>query len=99
MASYRVCFLNEIPRNERLFRCCQRTIVIRAARSRERAVKAAKLRFARQEGIRDWKLHAAKIEVELINHDRDQQHDRVQPKAEPQRAGPPPGGHSSRRRK
>jgi hypothetical protein len=30
MTSYRVCFFNEIPRNDRLFKCCQRSIVIRA---------------------------------------------------------------------
>jgi hypothetical protein len=23
MPSYRVCFINEIPRNDKLFRCCQ----------------------------------------------------------------------------
>jgi hypothetical protein len=66
MTSYRVCFLNEIARNERLFRCCQRSIVIRAARSPERAVEAAKKRFARLEGIRDWKIHASLVEVEPI---------------------------------
>ena len=59
MPSYRVCFINEIPRNDKLFRCCQRSIVIRSARSPERAVEAAKKRFARLEGIRDWKIHAA----------------------------------------
>jgi CBS domain-containing protein len=51
MPSYRVCFFNEIPRNNRLFRCCQRSIVIRAARSPERAIEAAKKRFARLEHI------------------------------------------------
>jgi hypothetical protein len=65
MSSYRVCFINEIPRHEKLFRCCQRTIVIRSARSAERAI-AAKKRFARLEGIRDWKIHAALIEIEPI---------------------------------
>lgn len=66
MASYRVCFFNEIPRNERLFRCCQRSIVIRAARTPERAIEAAKKRFARLEGIRDWKIHAHLIDIEPI---------------------------------
>lgn len=54
MPGYRVRFLNEIPRNDRLFRCCQRSIVIHAARTPERAIKAAKKRFARLEGICDW---------------------------------------------
>lgn len=66
MTSYCVCFFNEIARNERLFRCCQRSIVIRSARSPERAIEAAKKRFARLGGIRDWKFHAALIEIEAI---------------------------------
>jgi hypothetical protein len=69
MPSYRVCFINEIPRNDKLFRCCQRSIVIRSARSRERAIEAAKRRFARLEAIRDWKIHAGLIEVEAIEID------------------------------
>jgi hypothetical protein len=67
MPSYRVSFINEIPRNEKLFRCCQRVITIRSARSPERAAAAAKKRFARLEGIRDWKIHAARIEIEPID--------------------------------
>ena len=66
MTSYRVCFFNEIPRNDRLFKCCQRSIVIHAARTPERAIEAAKKRFARLEGIRDWKIHAGLIEIEPI---------------------------------
>ena len=64
MHSYRVSFINEIPRNESLFRCCPRSIIIRSARTPERAVEAAKKRFTRLEGIRDWKIHAALIEIE-----------------------------------
>jgi hypothetical protein len=63
MTSYRVCFFNEIPRNRRLYRCCQRSIIIRAARTPERAIEAAKKRFARLERIRDWKIHAGVIEA------------------------------------
>jgi hypothetical protein len=70
MTSYRVCFFNEIPRNEKLFRCCQRSIVIRAARTPERAIAAAKKRFARLEGIRDWKIHAGWVEIAPIDPDR-----------------------------
>jgi len=66
MPSYRVSFINEIPRNQRLFRCCQRVITIRSARTPERAVEAAKKRFARLEGIRNWKIHAALIAIEPI---------------------------------
>lgn len=67
MLSYRVRFINEIPRNERLFRCCQRSIIIRSAANAERAVEAAKEQFAQLEGIRDWKIHAALIEAEPID--------------------------------
>jgi hypothetical protein len=67
MSSYRVFFMNEIPRNDKLFRCCQRSIIIRLARSPERAVEAAKKRFTRLEGIRDWKIHAALIEIDPVD--------------------------------
>lgn len=67
MPSYRVCFINQIPRGGTLFRCCQRSIVIRRARSPERAVEAAKKRFARLEGIRNWKIHAEMIEMQKID--------------------------------
>jgi hypothetical protein len=67
MPSYRVSFINDIPRGGKLFHCCQRSIDIRAARNPERAVEAAKKRFARIEGICNWKIHAGRIELELIN--------------------------------
>jgi hypothetical protein len=67
MPSYRVCFMNEIPRNHRLFRCCQRSILIHAAPNVERAREAAKQEFAELEGIRDWKIHAALIEIEPVD--------------------------------
>ena len=66
MPSYRVSFIHEIARNEKLFRCCQRSIIIRSARTSERAIEAAKKKFARLEGIRDWKFHASLIDVETI---------------------------------
>jgi hypothetical protein len=67
---YRVCFLNEFARFDSVVRACQRAIVIRCARSRERAIEAAKKRFARLEGIRDWRDHAKIIEVSTIADDR-----------------------------
>ena len=66
MPGYRVCFMNEIPRNDKLFRCCQRSLMIRSAPDAERAVEAAKQQFAKLERIHDWKIHAALIEVEQI---------------------------------
>jgi len=65
--SYRVSFINDIPRNAKLFHCCQRSIVVRTARSPERAVEAAKKRFARPEGICNWNIHADRIELEVID--------------------------------
>jgi len=67
MPSYRVCFMNEIPRNDRLFRCCQRSILIRSAPNIEGALEAAKQEFAELEGIRDWKIHATRIEIEPVD--------------------------------
>jgi hypothetical protein len=67
MPDYRVRFINEIPRNQRLFRCCQRSITIRSAPSAERAIEAAKEQFATLEGICDWKIHAALIELEPLD--------------------------------
>jgi hypothetical protein len=66
-AGYRVSFINDIPRNEKLFHCCQRSIVIRAAPSPESAVEAAKKRFARLEGICNWSICAGRIELEVID--------------------------------
>ena len=66
---YRVCFLNEFARFNTVVRACQRAILIRSARSRERAIEAAKKRFARLEGIRDWRDHAKIIEVSMIEDD------------------------------
>lgn len=45
---------------------CQRSIAIRAAESAEQAIKTAKQRFAMLEGIRDWRIHAAMIEIVVI---------------------------------
>jgi hypothetical protein len=67
VASYRVCFFNDIPRNERLFRCCQRSIIVKSAESPEQAVEMAKEQFVRLEGVRDWRFHAAYTEVEMTD--------------------------------
>jgi len=39
MPSHRVRFINEIARNERLYRCCQRAIIIESASSAKRATE------------------------------------------------------------
>jgi hypothetical protein len=69
MASYRVCFMNQFARNQTVYRICQRAVVIRSAHTRARAIEAAKKRFARLERIRDWRIHASEIEVEMIESD------------------------------
>jgi hypothetical protein len=69
MASYRVCFMNQFARNRTVYRICQRAVVIRCARTRARAIEGAKERFARLEHIRDWRIHASEIEVEMIEPD------------------------------
>jgi hypothetical protein len=66
---YRICFLNEFARFNKVVRACQRAIIIRSARSRERAIEAAKKRFARLERVRDWRDHAKIIEVSIIEDD------------------------------
>ena len=81
MSSYHVCFMNEIPRNDRVFRCCQRSILIRSAPNIERALEAAKQEFAELESIRDWKIHAALIEIEEVDLE-------TEPKKLPQKAMP-----------
>jgi hypothetical protein len=69
MASYRVCFMNQFARNRTAYRICQRAVVIRCGHTRARAIEAAKKRFARLERIRDWRIHASEIEVEMIESD------------------------------
>jgi hypothetical protein len=61
--SFRVDFLNQFARNEKTLKVCQRSIVVGAAESAEVAVEIAKARFAELEGIADWRIHAAAIEV------------------------------------
>jgi hypothetical protein len=70
MTSYRVDFMNEFARNRRVHKVCQRSIVVRSARSPEEAGETAKTYFARLERIRDWRIHAAMIEVVPIEDDR-----------------------------
>ena len=67
MPSYRLSFMNDIPGHGKPFHCCQRSIVIRAARNAERAAEAAKKRFARREGICQWNIHADRIELAVID--------------------------------
>ena len=62
-SGFRICFLNQFPRGAKTITACQRSIVIRSAKTREDAVEEAKKRFAELEGVPDWRLHAQMIEV------------------------------------
>ncbi len=65
--AYRVSFFNDLTNcYGKSFRVCQRSIVIRFARNRERAIEAAKIRFARLEHVGKWTLRARSIEVDPL---------------------------------
>jgi hypothetical protein len=64
---YRIHFKNRFARGAQTWVACQRSVEIRSAKTRDRAIEAAKRRFARQEGIRDWRIHASALEVEVID--------------------------------
>jgi hypothetical protein len=69
--SYRVIFFkNLLSTDGHQFRCLQQSIVIRRARSVERAVEAAKRRFERVCHAVDWKLHADGVELEVDQRSR-----------------------------
>ena len=66
MPSYKVSFFKDLlSSNGHQFKCLQKAVEIRRARSAERAVQAAERRFARLHRVRDWKLHADLLEVEI----------------------------------
>ena len=65
MTSYRVTFFkNLVNSNGHQFKCPQGTIEIRRARSYERALRAAEIRFERVKNIGNWTLYADVAEVE-----------------------------------
>ena len=67
MTAYRVSFFNELTSSSgKLVKVCQRSVDIRMARSLDRAMEAAKKRFARLEHIGEWWLHARLVEIEAI---------------------------------
>jgi len=66
MPSYKISFSKDLLNcNGHRFKCLQKAIEIRRARSVERAVRAAERRFARLHRVRDWKLYADLLEVEI----------------------------------
>ena len=71
---YQVSFFNNLVNSYGLqFKACQRTIVIKSARSPARAIKAAKLRFCRLEHVKNWSLRAQCCEAAMIRQEADTQ--------------------------
>jgi hypothetical protein len=69
--SYRVSFFKKLLSSDgHHFRCLQQSIVIRRARSDERAVEAAKRRFERLCHVTDWTLYADGVELEMDQRSR-----------------------------
>jgi hypothetical protein len=70
MCRYRVSFFkNLLSIDGHLHKCLQQSIVIRRAKSAERAVEAAKRRYERRCHVADWWLHADgfEMEIDLLN--------------------------------
>jgi hypothetical protein len=66
MARYRVSFFkNLLSSNGYPAKALQQTIEVRRARSPERAIKAAQLRYERRWDVPEWTLHADMLEVQV----------------------------------
>jgi hypothetical protein len=67
MQAYVVSFFNHLCGGAGFEqRVCQKRIVVWNASSLEEAVGMAKERFAREEGVGDWGLHACEIEARPV---------------------------------
>jgi hypothetical protein len=65
MSCYRVTFFKDLLSSDgHPFRCIQRVFDVRRARSADRAVEAAELRYERLHHSHDWTLHADGLELE-----------------------------------
>ena len=70
MTNYRVSFFKNLSScYGKRFKVCQRSIVIRSAHDRDRAIRAAKSQFERLERVGDWTLRADKVEVEAVSEE------------------------------
>jgi hypothetical protein len=66
MACYRVSFFKDLVSSDgHPFKCIQKIIEIRHARSPERAVKCAQLRYERLDRVHDWTLHSDCLGLEI----------------------------------
>jgi hypothetical protein len=67
MDAYVVSFFNELSNDTgHAKKVLQGHVVIRRARSRERALQAAKMRFARDQRVGRWDLTARDLEIRLV---------------------------------
>jgi hypothetical protein len=67
MTSYHVTFFkNLVNSNGHQFKCSQGSIDIRRARSDQRALQAAQLRFQRAKTISNWTLYADVVELDVL---------------------------------
>jgi hypothetical protein len=63
---YRVRFFkNLLSSDGHAFKCLQQSVVIRRAKSSDRAVEAAKRRYERICHVADWRIYADNVEVEI----------------------------------
>jgi hypothetical protein len=88
MARYRVSFFKDLVSSDgHPFKCIQKVIEIRHARSPDRAVKCAELRYDRLHRVHDRMLHSDYLELEIEGKKVDYRPLRVAAKA----AGKMPG--------
>jgi hypothetical protein len=66
MCRYRVSFFRKLLSSDgHESKCLQQSIVIRRAKSIERAVEAAKRRYERLCQVADWRFYADGLELEI----------------------------------
>jgi hypothetical protein len=68
MTRYRVTFFkNVLSSDGHQFKCPQRTMEVRSAKSLEGALEAAQRQYERLDRLHDWRLHADAAEIEVIS--------------------------------
>ena len=66
MTRHRVSFFKDLLSSDgHPFKCIQGVVEIRNARSADRALQAAELRYERLHRVHDWMLHAGCLELEV----------------------------------
>lgn len=66
MSQYRVTFYKHLVSSDgHPYKCPQRSVMVRVAKSIDRAVRAAEHRYERLYHLSDWTLHADGLELEV----------------------------------